>query len=135
MIFLLIIVNLLLAFHLRKSREAEDLVAVEETERRHLEVVLQAPSHISMSKTNRHSHLLIIKLPLLVEVAVLLEDEGDREVGLRMQGEGVLGEYAVPLVGEVIKTNEVAEGAGGIGTRLVSLFTILPAPLLMVCAE
>jgi hypothetical protein len=129
MIFLLIIVNLLLVFHLRKSREVEAPVVVEETARRHSEVGLQAPLHISMSKTNHHSHLLIIKLPLPVEVAFLLGEEEDREVGHRMQREVMFVEDVVALLDEVIKINVVAGGgAGGIGTRLVFSLAVSQFP-------
>lgn len=125
MIFLQITVNLLLVFRLRKAHEVEALVAVEEMGLRHLEVELQAPSHISTSKTNRHSHLLTIKLPLFVEVAVSLGEEGDRGVDLHMLREVVSGAYAVVLLGEVIRVNVVVEGAGGIGIRFFSLYMAL----------
>jgi hypothetical protein len=72
MIFRQTIVNLLLASRLRKIREVAP-VGVEETERRHSEVAPRVPSPIFMSKTNRHFHLSIIKLLLLVEVEASLE--------------------------------------------------------------
>jgi hypothetical protein len=73
-----------------------------------------------MSKTNRRFHLLTIKLPLLVEGEPSLGEEAGREAALRMVQEAMPEECAVALLGEVTKTNAVAEGAGEIGTRFVS---------------
>jgi hypothetical protein len=130
MICLQIIDNLLLAFHLRKTCEVEALVAVEETEHRHLEVAPPAPSPISTLKTNRHSHWLTIKLPLPAEAVASLEEEEEQEARLHMVGEVVFGgDGAALLVREVIKINAVVDGgAGVIGTRFVFLYAVLPTP-------
>lgn len=115
-----IIDNLLSAFHLRKTREVEALVAVEEMERRHMEVVPPAPLRISTLKMNRHSPLSTIKQPLPVGVAVLLEEEEAREVRPHTVREVVIGEdAAVRLLPEVIKIAVVDGEAGGTGTRFV----------------
>jgi hypothetical protein len=129
-----IIDNLLSAFHLRKTREVEVLVAVEEMEPRHMEVVPPALLRISTLKMNRHSPLSIIKQRLPVGVAVLPEEEEAREVRLHTVREVVVGEdAAVRLFPEVIKIAVVDGGAGGIGTRFFFFLRVSACYLLIMC--
>lgn len=114
---LLTAVNLLLAFHPHKLVVEVDLVGVEETGIRPLEVELQALSLISMSRMNHRSPSLIIRQLHLVEEARSLEEEEVLPEVVRCIPEAVFKEVAVDLMLDEEATNAVEGGAGEIGKR------------------